>query len=78
MYVSAKPGTFGGGSGAAVSRYRLRSLIGLLHIYLGSHPISLEDFPLRGACAAIDQMQRLRVRGCGFLCPSSLRLSVHG
>lgn len=64
--------------GAAVSRYRLRSLIGLLHIYLGSHPNSHEDFPSRGVCAAIDQMQRLSVRGCGFLCPSSLRLPVHG
>lgn len=80
MYVSAKPGTFGRGGGkrAAISRYRLRSLIGLLHIYLGSHPSSLEDFPPRGAWRVL---QSIRCRDwesvgagssalllCGFLC----------
>lgn len=51
--------------GAAVSRYHLRSLNGLLHIFSRS----LQDFTPCGACAAIDQMQQLRARGCGFLYP---------
>lgn len=48
-----------GGKGAAVSRYRLRSLIGLLLIYLGSHPSSLEDFP---PCGAWRVLQSIRCR----------------
>lgn len=78
MYVSAKPGSFGGGGVRYHVTVCARLLGYCIYVYLGSHTNPLEDFPPRGVCAAIDEMQRLRVRGRGFLCPSSLRLSVHG
>ena len=64
-------GAYGRGGGL---RYHVTTCGRLMGYCIYSHSRSLEDFSPRGACAAIDQMQQLRARGCGFLCPSSLRL----
>lgn len=59
-------GIWEGGRGL---RYHVTTCGRLMGYCIYSHSRSLQDFSPCGACAAIDQMQQLRARGCGFLYP---------